>query len=42
MLNKGPHILDAITVLDSILQRMDKVQRNGRTPLRHIHSCDMS
>jgi pyruvate kinase len=40
MLNKGPHILQAITTLDDILARMDQVQRKSRTLMRHIHSWD--
>jgi pyruvate kinase len=40
MLNKGPHILDAITALDDILARMGRVQRKSRTLMRHIHSWD--
>ncbi|MFZ0158057.1 MAG: pyruvate kinase [Kineosporiaceae bacterium] len=40
MLNKGPHILEAITTLDDILTRMDPVQHKSRTLLRHIHSWD--
>ena len=40
MLNKGPHILDAIVALDDILARMDQVQHKSRTLMRHIHSWD--
>ena len=40
MLNKGPHILDAIRALDDILARMDEAQHKGRTLMRHIHSWD--
>jgi pyruvate kinase len=40
MLNKGPHILDAIRALDDILARMGEVQRKSRTLMRHIHSWD--
>ncbi len=40
MLNKGPHILDAIRTLDDILVRMGEVQRKSRTLMRHIHSWD--
>ena len=42
MLNKGPHITDAIHALDDILVRMDQVQRKSRTLMRHIHSWDAS
>ena len=41
MLNKGPHILDAIHTLDEILVRMGEVQRKSRTLMRHIHSWDV-
>ena len=41
MLNKGLHILEAITTLDDILARMDQVQRKSRTLMRHIHSWDV-
>ena len=40
MLNKGPHITDAIRALDEILDRMDEVQTKSRTLMRHIHSWD--
>jgi pyruvate kinase len=40
MLNKGPHILEAIRALDDILARMDEVQQKSRTLMRHIHSWD--
>jgi len=40
MLNKGPHILEAIRALDVILARMGEVQRKSRTLMRHIHSWD--
>ena len=40
MLNKGPHINDAIRTLDDILARMDEVQTKSRTLMRHIHSWD--
>jgi len=40
MLNKGPHITDAIRGLDDILTRMDAVQTKSRTLMRHIHSWD--
>jgi pyruvate kinase len=40
MLNKGPHIVDAIRALDDILARMDLVQRKSRTLMRRIHSWD--
>jgi pyruvate kinase len=40
MLNKGPHVVDAIRALDDILARMDQVQRKSRTLMRHIHSWD--
>lgn len=40
MLNKGPHIVDAIRGLDDILTRMGQVQTKSRTLMRHIHSWD--
>jgi pyruvate kinase len=40
MLNKGPHILEAIRALDDILERMGEVQRKSRTLMRRIHSWD--
>jgi pyruvate kinase len=40
MLNKGPHIPEAITALDEIVNRMGEVQRKSRTLLRRIHSWD--
>lgn len=40
MLNKGPHITDAIRALDDILARVGKVQTKSRTLMRHIHSWD--
>ena len=40
MLNKGPHITDAIRALDDILARMGQVQTKSRTLMRHIHSWD--
>ena len=40
MLNKGPHVADAIRTLDDILVRMDQVQTKSRTLMRHIHSWD--
>ena len=40
MLNKGPHILDAIRALDEILARMGEVQRKSRPLMRRIHSWD--
>jgi pyruvate kinase len=40
MLNKGPHIIDAIRTLDDILDRMDQVQTKSRSLMRHIRSWD--
>nr|WP_275411791.1 pyruvate kinase [Actinoplanes humidus] len=42
MLNKGPHITEAIQTLDDILARMDEVQTKSRTLMRYIHSWDTS
>jgi pyruvate kinase len=36
MLNKGPHILDALTVLDNILHRMEKHQFKKTSMLREL------
>jgi pyruvate kinase len=40
MLNKGPHIIEAIRALDDILARMGQVQRKSRTLMRRIRSWD--
>jgi pyruvate kinase len=37
MLNKGPHILDAIQMLDDILQRMQGHQNKKSALLRRLH-----
>ena len=37
MLNKGPHIMEAITALDDILNRMQAHQHKKRTMLRRLH-----
>jgi pyruvate kinase len=37
MLNKGPHIVDAVRVLDNILQRMQAHQSKKRSMLRRLH-----
>jgi pyruvate kinase len=37
MLNKGPHIIQAIQMLDNILQRMQGHQRKKRALLRRLH-----
>jgi pyruvate kinase len=37
MLNKGPHILEAIEALDSILKRMQAHQHKKRSMLRRLH-----
>jgi pyruvate kinase len=37
MLNKGPHIVDAIRVLDNILQRMQAHQSKKQSMLRRLH-----
>jgi len=36
MLNKGPHILDAVRVLDDILQRMQEHQNKKSPKLRAL------
>jgi pyruvate kinase len=38
MLNKGPHIVEAIQVLDGILQRMQAHQSKKTTLLRQLHA----
>ncbi|HEX6044521.1 MAG TPA: pyruvate kinase [Pyrinomonadaceae bacterium] len=40
MLNKGPYILQAVRVLDDILQRMETHQNKKRSMLRHLHLAD--
>jgi pyruvate kinase len=40
MLNKGPYILDAVRVLDNILQRMEQHQSKKRSMLRHLRLAD--
>lgn len=40
MLNKGPHIVQAITALDDIVNRMSEVQVKSRTLMRRIRSWD--
>jgi len=37
MLNKGPHILDAVDLLDRILRRMQAHQHKKRAMLRRLH-----
>ena len=38
MLNKGPHIGDAVSALDSILRRMDSFQHKKTSLLRRLES----
>ncbi len=38
MLNKGPHILEAVETLDGVLRRMRRVQHKQRSLLRRIRS----
>ncbi len=40
MLNKGPHALDAITLLDQLLHRMEKHQWKKVPMLRDLHAWD--
>ncbi|HEU4508874.1 MAG TPA: pyruvate kinase [Pyrinomonadaceae bacterium] len=40
MLNKGPYILDAVRVLEDILQRMEHHQNKKRSMLRHLRLAD--
>ena len=37
MLNKGPHVLSAVRVLDDILRRMQAHQTKKRAMLRELH-----
>jgi pyruvate kinase len=41
MLNKGPHIVEAVRALDDILTRMQAHQRKKRAMLRHLHLADL-
>ena len=41
MLNKGPHILDAMRTLNDILQRMQAHQSKKRPLLRALKSWDL-
>jgi pyruvate kinase len=40
MLNKGPHVLTAVQVLDGILRRMQAHQTKKRAMLRHLRLAD--
>lgn len=40
MLNKGPHIVQAMSVLHRIGRKIGKAQRKSRILMRHIHSWD--
>ena len=40
MLNKGPHIVEAIHALDSILTRMQHHQQKKRSLLRRLRAWD--
>lgn len=40
MLNKGPHVVDAVRALDSILRRMRSIQTKKTSMLRHLHVAD--
>ena len=40
MLNKGPHIIEAMRTLDDILQRMQAHQTKKRPLLRALHAWD--
>ncbi|HVP59285.1 MAG TPA: pyruvate kinase [Myxococcaceae bacterium] len=42
MLNKGPHILDAVSVLDDILRRMEEHQSKKTAQLRALRSWSRS
>ena len=36
MLNKGPHVVEAVRALDSILRRMEAHQEKKSARLRHL------
>lgn len=38
MLNKGPHVLDAVAVLDEVLGRTEADQSKKTSRLRALHS----
>lgn len=40
MLNKGPHILDAVATLDDLLTRMEAHQSKKTAQLRALRSWD--
>jgi pyruvate kinase len=40
MLNKGPRIIEAISVLDDILRRMDRHHHKQRSLLPPLHSSE--
>jgi pyruvate kinase len=40
MLNKGPHIVEAVRTLDDILKRMQGHQSKKRTLLRLLHVAE--
>jgi pyruvate kinase len=40
MLNKGPHVVSAVHVLDDILRRMQAHQAKKRAMLRHLRLAD--
>jgi pyruvate kinase len=42
MLNKGPHIEEAVSALDDILRRMDEHQSKKTPQLRALRSWRMS
>jgi len=42
MLNKGPHVVDAVRVLDNILQRMADHQTKKSPWLRQLHWWEQS
>lgn len=40
MLNKGPYIVEAVTVLTNILQRMEQHQYKKTSQLRALHIAE--
>ncbi|MBL8899789.1 MAG: pyruvate kinase [Planctomycetes bacterium] len=41
MLNKGPHVLEAVRFLDDVLRRMQVHQQKKSAMLRRLHVCSM-
>ncbi len=41
MLNKGPHVVEAVRFLSGVLERMQAHQQKKRTMLRKLHVSQM-